>query len=259
MKNILSKININITTYLFLFSCFFTGYIKQALIIFLIVIVHELGHVLVAKILGYNTNKIDILPFGGVSSINKPINTPLEKEFMIALGGITFQMFLYLVVFGLYSISLIDDAFWRIFIKYNFLILFFNLLWIYPLDGFKLISCLVEKFFSYYYSYSFLGIISIIFLFVFLSFNKIFSLNNYLVISFLLYKCFEYYKNKTKLYYRFLLERYLHKLKYKKIIYENQINLKKLKKDCKHYFLIHDKIIKEDDLVAKKFDISKRF
>ena len=259
MKNILTKLKINFTTYLFFFSCFLTGYIKQALIIFLIVLVHEFGHVTMAILNGYKIDKIELLPFGGITTIDKPINTPLDKEFKIAIGGFLFQFILFIIFSIFYKFNIIDNSFWQIFIKYNFTIILFNMIFIYPLDGFKILSCFVENFCGYYYAYSILGIISIIFLILFFCLNTIFSLNNYLIISFLIYNIFAYFKIKSKLYYRFLLERYLRNVEYKKIQYEKSLNLKKLRKDYNHYFYVTNGVVNERKVLAKKFDISKRF
>ena len=88
-------IKINAFTIYFLLLFFFCGLIKSALIIFSIVLIHELGHVFFALVLGYKIEKITIYPFGGVTIINKDLNTPINRELMIAFGGIFFQLFLY--------------------------------------------------------------------------------------------------------------------------------------------------------------------
>ena len=58
MKNILIKFNISYYTYLFLIICFFCGFIKNILILFMIIIIHELGHILIIKILKYKIDRI---------------------------------------------------------------------------------------------------------------------------------------------------------------------------------------------------------
>ena len=60
MKNIKNLFNINIATYFLILTFCFTGLIKNIILIYIIVIFHELGHILIIKILRYKIIKIDI-------------------------------------------------------------------------------------------------------------------------------------------------------------------------------------------------------
>ena len=82
MKNILSKIKINSYTYFFIFICLLCGYIKNISIIFAICLIHELGHIIITKIFHYEIVKIEILPFGGYTTINKKINSNISIYFI---------------------------------------------------------------------------------------------------------------------------------------------------------------------------------
>ena len=242
MKNILNKININIFTYIYFLICIFSGYIKNILIIFIIIFIHELGHILFIKLFKYKIINIDIYPFGGYIKIDKMINTSINKDILITLGGIILQLVLY-----------INTCKYYLFSYYNLIIIIFNLLPIIPLDGSKLLNLLLEKKYSYYLSYKLNIIISSIFLIIFIIYNYLYNLDNYIIILFLIFKLLESLKYYKYLYNRFLLERYLYNIEYKYIKY-NSNSLKDLKKETKHYFKYKDSYLNERVFLKEKFD-----
>ena len=69
------KIKVNYLTLYFLLILFLCGYIKNALIIFGIVIFHELGHILISIILGYKIKSVELFPFGGITKIDNIYKT----------------------------------------------------------------------------------------------------------------------------------------------------------------------------------------
>ncbi len=237
MKQLNMKIiKINNFTYFFLIIAFLCGYIKIALIILFIVLFHELGHVFFIKLFKYKIKDITIYPFGGITHIDKKINTPLNQELLIALGGILFQIILYLIPLNGLTKSY--------FIKYNTSILLFNLLPIIPLDGSIILNTLLNKIFSFVKSYYLYLIISIISIGGYLYFNYTYSLNNYFIISLFIIKTYEAYKNYQYIYYRFLLERYLYDYHFK-YLSTKKGSLKILKRDTYQYFKEDHNIISE--------------
>ena len=259
MKSILNKFNVSFLTYLFFLLCFITGFIKQSFIIFLIIIAHEFGHVIISLILKYNIKKITIYPFGGLTILDKPINSSIIHDFLIAISGILMQFILYIIFFILFDFRIISYYIYDLFLYYNLYVIIFNLLFMYPLDGFKIIECFIEKYFPYYYSIYILLFISLIFLVFFIIYNWIYDINNYLIICFLIAELFKYYKEHYSKYNRFLIERLLRPLKYKRISYNDGINLKILKRDTYHYFKRDNRVYSEYYLLSKKFDNNKRF
>ena len=109
---------------------------------------------------------------------------------------------------------------------YNYTILGFNLLPIYPLDGGKLLNIVLSLTNSFKKSLLITLYISYITIFIFgtLFLIKDFSLNIIIIISFLVFKVNLEWKNKEYLNDKFLLERYLYKYKFKKRKYVNNIN-----------------------------------
>ncbi len=244
MKNI----KIHSFTWYFLFISFLCGYIKYSLIIFFIVIIHEIGHLVFIKLYHFSIISVTIYPFGGMTKIEKKINTPNKKDFMIALGGPIFQLFLFLICLFPFNIT-----FKATFIKYNLSILCFNLLPIIPLDGSQLLNTWLNMFFSYKTSYYIYCLISIISIIIYLLGNYWFSLNNYLIITLFILKSYEAIKNYKYVYNKFLLERYLDEFSFKRISTKKG-TLDLLKKETYQYFKEDNKIISEKKLLARRFD-----
>ena len=109
------------------------------MIIFAIVLFHELGHVFIAKVLGYKILDIEIFPFGGITKVDKHLNDNIYKDLLLASFGIIFQLFIHF--FCIYFDYL------GIFYKYNMSIMLFNLLPIIPLDGSKIVFEILNKFY----------------------------------------------------------------------------------------------------------------
>ena len=242
-------IKVNFLTIYFLFILFLCGYLKIGLCIFLIILIHELGHVFFIKILKYKVKKIEIFPFGGITKIEKDINTSTNKEILIASGGIIFQLIL-LIVIKYLPISAYTE---NILLKYNMSIIFFNILPIIPLDGSVILNSILNKFFSYKKSYYIYLTISIVGIILYIFSNYYYSLNNYLIVGLLIVKTYYAYKNYHYLFNRFLLERYLNKYEFK-YLNTKEGNLDILKIDTYQYFKENNKVVSEKQKLGKLFD-----
>lgn len=242
--------NISYYTYLLLLISFLCGYIKNILIIYFIIIFHEIGHILLIKLCNYKILSINIYPFGGITLIDKKINTSINKDILINLGGIFNQLLLFIILI-LFK-ETINSFDYELIYKYNLYILIFNILPIIPLDGNNIIHLLLEKIFAYKLSYYLNFIISLIGLIIFILLNIIYNYDNYLILGLLVYNIIVYIKNFKYLYNRFLLERYINDFDYKKIN-NNTIKLNDLKKEVLHYFKYNNKYLKEDKIIDLYF------
>ena len=242
-------IKVNFLTLYFLLLLFLCGFIKIGLIIFFIVILHELGHVFFIKLFKYKIIDITIYPFGGIIKTDKDINTPPNKELLIASGGIIAQIIFFIIIYFL-PINILTK---ELLYKYNLSIMFFNILPIIPLDGSIIINSLLNKVFSYKISYYLYIIISILFTIIYLLFNYWYSINNYLIVSLFIIKTYYAIKNYKYLKTRFLLERYLNKYDFKYISTKSG-DLDILKLDTYQYFREQDRIVSEYKKLQEKFD-----
>lgn len=238
MKNIF-KIKINYLTWYFLFILFLCGYIKKGIIIFLIILFHELGHIFIAKLFKYKIISIEIFPFGGVSKIDKLLNESFLTDFLIAIMGVIFQCFLFLIFKS------------SEFVKINLYLILFNLLPIIPLDGSKIIFEIYAYFFNYKKSIKLYYITSFIFIFLYFILNFKYSLNNYMIIILFIYKTIEVVKNKSIFYEKFILEKIFYDINYKRF---KQINgfSNEFYKNLKYYYFANDKIISDREYLREQ-------
>ncbi|MBR6690584.1 MAG: hypothetical protein IKL65_04575, partial [Bacilli bacterium] len=141
MKIILNKIYFHPLFIFTLFVFISIGYFRFITYFMLLILVHELGHILVSLIFKWNIDKIIILPFGGLTKYNENINRPLIEEFLIAISGIIFQIVFYMLIN-----NYIDYKYFNII---NYFIIIFNLIPIYPLDGSKILNIFFNVVTSY--------------------------------------------------------------------------------------------------------------
>lgn len=239
-------IRVSNTTLYLLFILFLCGYIRVGITIFLIVLIHEVGHVLVCLLFGYKIKSVTLYPFGGITRVEKDINTSPYKELILASAGLFMQIILYVVALSFdYKNSL--------FYMYNKSIFLFNLLPIIPLDGSVIVYSLLNRFTTFKNSYKAYIVVSVISLVIYIIINYKYSLNNYLIVSIFIYKIYEGIKNYKYVYNRFLVERYLKKYHFK-YISTREGNLDILKIDTYQYFKNGGKITSEREKLAEMFD-----
>ena len=220
MKNILTKIYIHPFTYIVFLISLITGLYKELCTFLFIIIMHELGHITGSILFKWNIDKINILPFGAVTIFKEKLNRPMIEEFVILIMGPLFQ-FINFIIFK--DIS-------NYFNYYNYGLFIFNMLPIYPLDGYKLFSIMLNKYIPYKKTLKIMLIISIFCLMIFIRKDLI-----YIVILLLLFKgILIEFKRINHTYNKFLLERYLYNFRFKKR--RNISNINNMYKDCYHIF-----------------------
>lgn len=122
----------------------FTRQLKTYCIIMFFCFLHELGHIITAKLFKMRIEKIEILPCGFSASFFSYNSSGFSKSFsmqelLVALAGPIVSLMLAL------SFQYIDDTNFTIVTKQeivysNILILIFNLLPLYPLDGGRILK-----------------------------------------------------------------------------------------------------------------------
>ncbi len=250
MKNILSKMRIDYSTYILILLALLSGYIKNTFIILIIVLIHELGHVFFFYIYKIDIVSIVIYPFGGVSTVNKKIHERIYKDILISMGGVIFQGLLIIIVFLLYKNNLIMESTYKMYLSYNVSIIIFNMIPLIPLDGSKLVLALLSKYLSYRVSYIMMIVFSIISLILFFFYNMLYKLNDVVIYVFLVIniiksiKDFKYVRN------RFYLERILYDNYYNGIV-NNSRNINDMRIDKYYYYKGEDRYINEREYLLK--------
>lgn len=211
------KIEFHYTYIIIALSFIITGYFSNLIVFTSIIIIHELGHYITAKLHSIEVNKIIIYPYGGLTQINSPINTKISIDLKIAISGIVFQLIYYFIIYILYKNNIIREYIFEEFTTYNFSILFFNILPIHPLDGSKILNLFLSKMLPYKLTLKLNILVSLTTLIIIFYINYYqFNYTTILIITIILDNIVKYYKEINYIFNKFLLERYLNKKIYKK-------------------------------------------
>ena len=247
------KFEFHYTYIIIAISFIITGYFSNLLIFTSIIIIHELGHYIIAKTIDLNPTKIIIYPFGGITKMNNPVNTNINKELLVAISGILFQTIYYIIINILYKNYLIREYIFNIYTKYNYSILIFNILPIHPLDGSKILTLLLSKVLPYKTAMKLNVIISILtgLIIIFINYYE-FNYTTIMIISIIIKNIVTYYKSINYIFNTFLLERYLHKLNFKKTKKINKIS--NMYKDKYHIIKQKKGYLTEKQLLIRRFN-----
>lgn len=249
INNIFKYIHISKLTYFFILISFFMASFRLVLYIFVLIIIHELGHFLTAKLFNIELDKIYIYPLGGIAKFYIPYNYSRLKELIILINGPLSQELAknLLIYFFPQHINIITT--------YHYGILVFNLLPIYPLDGGKLLNILLTYIEPYKKSLKTTITISyiIVLLIFIINLNNI-KLNIIIMTLLLIYKIYIENKNIDIKYESFLLERYLNNYKFSKSKIIN--NYDDFYKNRRHLIKNRGKYTLECDYLKKKYQKS---
>jgi Zn-dependent protease/CBS domain-containing protein len=118
-----------------------------ALLLFGSVLLHELGHSLVARSQGISVNSITLFLFGGIASIDRESKTPGEA-FLVAIAGPIVSLGLFIVFFVLSQLASPSSLLEFIaadLARINLVLSLFNLIPGLPLDGGQVLKAIVWK------------------------------------------------------------------------------------------------------------------
>lgn len=211
------------------------------------IFVHECGHFITGKLFGFKVNRIEIYPYGGCSKLEYDINISLWKELLVLVMGPLIQC---IFVFIIYNFNIEVEEY---FYTYHQFILIFNLLPIYPLDGGKLLNLVFAYVISYYESLKKVIYLSV-FLYLILLLSILLWKRNLMIIFILLLlglKVTKEIKQVDYYFQKFLMERYLNH--YTFIKQKNIIDIKQMRRDYYHYFLINKNINSETEVLNSYF------
>ena len=148
------SLKIDLKIFIFFIIFYFTRQIKLYATIMVLCIIHELGHVVMGILMGLKIEKIEIMPLGlsvsfkiNIDDLNKKIQkgSVLQlKKIAIAIAGPLTNLIMLIIIlntnmnFKIISNEMLAYA--------NILIMLFNLLPIYPLDGGRVFKELIQIF-----------------------------------------------------------------------------------------------------------------
>ena len=148
------SLKIDLKIFIFFVLFYLTKQIKLYATIMILCVIHELGHVLMGLVMGMKIEKIEIMPLGlsvsfkiNVDDYNKKIKNgnilQLKKIAIAAAGPLTNLIMLLIVLFTNIDLKIVSN---EILAYANILIMLFNLLPIYPLDGGRILKAFIYIF-----------------------------------------------------------------------------------------------------------------
>ncbi|MEM9772446.1 MAG: site-2 protease family protein [Cyanobacteria bacterium P01_D01_bin.73] len=118
-----------------------------ALLLFASVLLHELGHSMVAISQGIKVNSITLFMFGGMAAIDRESKTPM-RAFAVAIAGPAVSIILFGLLFG-FNTLLVEGSPLSIIVnnlaRINLVLGTFNLIPGLPLDGGQILKAIVWK------------------------------------------------------------------------------------------------------------------
>ncbi|SPF45501.1 Peptidase M50 family protein [Candidatus Desulfosporosinus infrequens] len=133
------------------------GLVAQALLVFSLVLGHELAHLLTAKAYGFKIVGLELFPFGGAAYCDDLFEGRKLEESVMAFAGPAFNVVLLfgaqvLRWNGMWAGELAED-----FVRYNFWLAAFNLIPVLPLDGGRVLRAICAEGFGFVRTTKFLA------------------------------------------------------------------------------------------------------
>lgn len=209
------RIHIDMSWLLFVLIVLATGQFTNYLVLLVIICWHECGHFLMALYFKWPVKQIRLFMFGCVMETDAFLMRPLKEQWLVVLAGpiqhvVIFFVCLYLRQSVTY-VTIIDFALYA-----NLMLVCFNLLPIWPLDGGKMMYLLCNLTQPFKRSYHLTLLLSIVHLLVMIGifiYFDYFSFAFLLLAGFLLREIRLDLKDEPYMWYRFLLFRRRHLVK----------------------------------------------
>jgi len=229
-----------------------TGYFWQLLFLFTIVFIHEIGHAAAAAHFGWKIKRILILPFGGMCEVDEHGNRQIKEDLIVIAAGPLQHIWIAALIPVLVMLSFLPSDVAAQFSQYNLMILMFNLLPIWPLDGGKLVQLFLSTRHPYIKACR-LSLISsfavLVVLHAMLLLLYPLNINVWLILLYLDITLWTEWKQQRYVFMRFLLERHygknlsfsqLQAIDAKGEEYLHEV-LEKFKRGCKHLIYVGGK------------------
>jgi len=251
-SEVLSKITVHPLFWGIIAIGIFTARFKELLLLFFIVLIHELGHAFAAAHYKWRIKQIQLLPFGGVAELEEHGNKPLKEELIVVIAGPIQHVWMIGLAYVLARAGWFSEELYHFFVWNNLMILGFNLLPIWPLDGGKVLFNVLSHQFPYLQAHEKMMKISCVFFSVILGWQLFWNSNSimmWVLLLFLAISLYQEWKQRRYAFMRFLLERYygnkrdIEKIAPIEVRTEDQLYtiFTKFRRGYKHSIIVHGK------------------
>lgn len=251
MATLLLKLKINPFFWVVLSVGVVTGYFREVIMLFLIVFIHEMGHVVAAHYFKWRIHKIELLPFGGVAEVEDIGNRPFKEELIVILAGPIQHVWLIGLSYSCLSLSFWSNYDHTVFVSHNIVILIFNFIPVLPLDGGRLVQLWLTYRYAYVHALQIAHFVSIVIIILLIVSSIIllpFHLNLWIVLLFLFISNYLEWKQRHYTFLRFLMGRRSRDVKHlytSTFVVSSSLSLRDALKKCRrghnHYFVIQHK------------------
>ena len=243
-------IKFDVSFYLLVLLSFLCGKFKNIIILYLIIFIHEFGHIFFIKYFNKEIISIKFYAFGGITNYYSLVNHKILEELLISIGGILFQLLLFIIILFFFKMNLINSYTYELFVNNNITLLLFNIIPMIGLDGEKIIHLILEYFIPFSSVSRIMIVVSLISIVIFIISSITLRINSIYIYVFLIYKLIKYINNYKYINNKFYLERYLYNIPFSRIVYLNNSNINNMFQDRYHFF----NNVKEYDLLRKKYN-----
>ncbi|HLS61567.1 MAG TPA: M50 family metallopeptidase [Virgibacillus sp.] len=211
IRKFIPPIHVHPLLMIFMIISFLTGTFMELSIILAIVLFHELGHFLFARLFHWRIHSIMLWVFGGVMKTEEHGNKPIHEDALVTIAGPLQHIIIYVGLFVLSTNNVLPESVYDLVLYYNTTILIFNLLPIWPLDGGKFLFICLSAMLPYRKAYHSIMIISMCTSLALLCtqlFVYPFTLSTFLIMIFIFMENRTEWKQRFYVFIRFLLNRY---------------------------------------------------
>lgn len=126
---------------IYVFLCIYFGWFNQVFYYVVVVTLHEFGHYVMIKHYGYNMDSL-VFNLSGAGLQGNNIFKP-KHEIIISLAGPLVNLILIILTIALWWLYPLSYLYTKEFLISNIVVMIFNLIPIYPLDGGRIITCVL--------------------------------------------------------------------------------------------------------------------
>lgn len=208
------KIKFDLSFYIITLLAILTGYFNQYFIFAITIMLHEIGHLVMAFFFKWELEELRFFAFGGVMKFKGELNKTNFEDIMISSSGILMNLALLilLVIFKKEEMSVIAQKQYNNWVWAQCFVILFNLIPLPPLDGSRLMMNLLSFFIPYKRVLKISKYFNLILITLIVFFTFLYDIRQlFLTVSFLCYSTIKFNHQIQYLFHRFLLQKMIYR------------------------------------------------